>query len=138
MHDEPEGGEWPAWFVWLMVAICALTLGYMALITQPASGHVPGHAELNAWVSSLHNRNGVLCCDMSDADLLSEPDWGTQNKDGSHFWVRLHIQGEGDVRMDVPDNDVVDGPNRAEHALVWYAFLNGMPYIRCFMPGAMT
>lgn len=105
-----------------------------ALLASPVLAHFHGdHQELNAWVSQLQSRKHVRCCSLDDGTLLSEPDWETQNKPFSHF--RVHIE---DKWVDVPDDTLVDGANRADHALVWINHLNGEPYVRCFMPGTMT
>jgi hypothetical protein len=47
---------------------------------------------------------------------------------------RLRIDGEW---VDVPNEAVVDGPNRAGRTMVWPYYLNGHPKARCFMSGSM-
>ncbi|MGY4476403.1 hypothetical protein [Bradyrhizobium sp. USDA 3364] len=94
----------------------------------PAQAHDHQHPELNGWYESLHSGKGP-CCDGSDAKRVDDADWDT--KDG-HYRVRL--EGEW---VDVPDEAVVPGPNRAGHTVVWPYYLNGHPRPRCFMPGSM-
>ncbi len=93
-----------------------------------ARAHDYKHPELNGWFESLHSRKGP-CCDGSDAKRLDDADW--DSKDG-HYRVR--IDGEW---VDVPNEAVVDGPNRAGHTMVWPYYVDGHPKPRCFMPGSM-
>ncbi|VIO68405.1 hypothetical protein [Bradyrhizobium ivorense] len=95
---------------------------------EPARAHDHQRPELNAWYESLHSGKGP-CCDGSDAKHIDDADWDT--KDG-HYRVRL--EGEW---VDVPDDAVVAGPNRAGRTMVWPYYLDGHPKPRCFMPGSM-
>ena len=54
-----------------------------------------------------------------------------ETKDG-HY--RVGIDGEW---VDVPNEAVVDGPNRAGRTMVWPYYLDGHPKARCFVPGSM-
>jgi hypothetical protein len=74
-----------------------------------ARAHDYQHPELNRWYESLHSGKGP-CCDGSDAKRVDDADWET--KDG-HYRVR--IDGEW---VDVPNDAVVDGPNRAGRTMV--------------------
>jgi hypothetical protein len=94
-----------------------------------ARAHDHAHPELNGWYESLHSGKGP-CCDGSDAKRVDDADW--ESKDG-HYRVR--IDGEW---VDVPEEAVVDGPNRAGHTMVWPYYLDGHPKARCFMPGSMS
>jgi hypothetical protein len=86
------------------------------------------HPELNGWYESLHSGKGP-CCDGSDAKRVDDADWET--KDG-HYRVRIDSEW-----VDVPNEAVVDGPNRAGRTMVWPYYLDGHPKARCFMPGSM-
>ena len=76
-----------------------------------ARAHDHQHPELNSWYESLYSGKGP-CCDGSDAKRVDDADWET--KDG-HYRVRL--DGEW---VDVPNEAVVDGPNRAGRTMVWH------------------
>ena len=65
-----------------------------------------------------------------DGSAAADADWDT--KDG-HYRVRL----EGDW-VDVPEDAVVAGPNRAGRTVVWLYYIDGHPQVRCFIPGTMT
>jgi hypothetical protein len=93
-----------------------------------ARAHDHEHPELNNWYESLHCSKGP-CCDGSDAKRVDDVDW--ESKDG-HYRVR--IDGEW---VDVPNEAVVDGPNRAGRTMVWPYYLDGHPRARCFIPGSM-
>jgi hypothetical protein len=54
---------------------------------------------------------------------VADADWDT--KDG-HYRVRL----EGDW-VDVPEDAVVAGPNRAGRTVVWLYYIDGHPQVRC-------
>ena len=84
--------------------------------------------ELKAWIDRLASKRGP-CCSDADGYALSDVDW--ESKDG-HYRVRL--EGEW---VDVPDEAVVAGPNRAGRTMVWPYYLDGHPRPRCFMPGSM-
>ena len=95
---------------------------------QYRHAHDHEHPELNSWYESLHSGKGP-CCDGSDAKRVDDVDW--ESKDG-HYRVR--IDGEW---VDVPNEAIVDGPNRAGRTMVWPYYLDGHPRARCFMPGSM-
>jgi len=105
---------------------------FVAIASISAPGRIRAHdrqhPELNGWYESLHSAKGP-CCDGNDAKRIDDADWET--KDG-HYRVR--IDGEW---IDVPNEAVVSGPNRAGHTMVWPYYLNGHPRARCFMPGSM-
>ena len=85
---------------------------------------------LKPWFESLHNKDGVQCCEVADGMALLDVDWDSQD---GHYRVRL----EGQWVM-VPDERVVTQPNRIGRPIVWTQYLNGKPLVRCFMPGTMT
>jgi hypothetical protein len=105
---------------------------FTVMLPTSTIGHVRAHdyqhPELNSWYESLHSGKGP-CCAGSDAKRVDDADW--EAKDG-HYRVR--IDGEW---VDVPNDAVVDGPNRAGRTIVWPYYLNGQPKARCFMPGSM-
>jgi hypothetical protein len=111
----------------------------ITLIFFAASAFAHDHTrpDLNGWMMTLHSKKG-LCCSGEDGTALADPDWTAQDKEGSHYRVR--VDGEW---WDVPDEAVVDEPNKAEHAVVWpqrnWAIGGKLDItIRCFMPGTMT
>ncbi|MGY3622383.1 hypothetical protein [Bradyrhizobium sp. USDA 10063] len=110
-------------------ALVAFTVILPISTIDHARAHDLQHPELNGWYESLHSGKGP-CCDGSDAMRVDDADWET--KDG-HYRVR--IDGEW---VDVPNDAVVDGPNRAGRTMVWPDYLNGHPTVRCFMPGSMS
>lgn len=115
----------------MWAASLILMFGLLFLV-HACHAHDHNHPELNGWLMSLRNNKGVPCCDGSDATRLSDVDW--ESKDG-HYRVRLM----GDDWVDVPDEAVIEQPNRAGQTLVWPYYLNGqLRGIRCFMPGSMT
>jgi hypothetical protein len=109
--------------LWLAVPV---TLVVTLPVVTIAHDHE--HPELNGWYESLHSGKGP-CCDSSEAKRVDDADW--ESKDG-HYRVRL--DGEW---VDVPDDAVVGGPNRAGRTIVWPYYLDGHPKPRCFMPGSM-
>ncbi len=106
----------------------ALSLGIAC-----ASAHDDGryaNSPLKPWFESLHSKGGGPCCANADGLELTDVDWDT--RDG-HYRVR--IQGQW---IDVPDDRVITEPNRTGRTIVWPYYINGRPFVRCFMPGTMT
>jgi hypothetical protein len=109
-------------------------VGFVLMMAFIASAFAHDHnrPELDGWFKALSSSRGP-CCDGSEALRLEDVDWDT--KDG-HYRVR--IDGEW---VDVPDNAVLDGPNRAGYTAVWpyqTRELDGTvkTQIRCFLRGA--
>ena len=130
---------------WLGVIVCSLVVLMVALGAALAHDHV--HPELTPWFKSLKSHKGY-CCDGTDALHLRDVDWETQNKEDSHFRVRIPAKGEDMAKaamgeevetmwIDVPDEAVVDEPNRDGATLVWPLYGYSGANIRCFMPGMM-
>lgn len=100
------------------------------LLAAPAIAHDHARRELDGWYAHLRNKHGIPCCDGSDAARVEDADW--ESHDG-HYRVRLDGQW-----VDVPDEAVVEEPNKDGRTLVWPFYVNGMPAVRCFLPGSMT
>ncbi|MDB5608129.1 MAG: hypothetical protein JWP25_5029 [Bradyrhizobium sp.] len=111
-------------------------------LTFPAFARDDGRyaqSPLKPWFDSLKSKMGP-CCSDADGSAVSDVDW--ESKDG-HYRVRLH-----GTWIDVPDEAVINEPNRAGRAMVWPMggtfSANGtmMSFegvtIRCFLPGSMT
>lgn len=115
---------------WLALIIVSLILLIMALLvhTKPARAHDHHRPELNGWMKSLHSKGKAWCCNGDDHDPID--DWET--KEGSY---RVKFQG---IWYDVPDEAVVEDPNKAGDALLWMSKGYGGFAVRCFLPGAMT
>lgn len=114
----------------LPVAIVAALVIVLFMLPM-ALAHDHNRPELDGWFKGLTSRNKVACCDGTDAMRLDDIDW--ESRDG-HYRVRL--QGQW---VDVPDEAVVDGPNRAGPTMVWPYYINGaLIGVRCFMPGSMV
>jgi hypothetical protein len=109
--------------------------------------HDHNRADLSKWFEKLHDRKGDLCCDGSEAMHLSEVDWEIN---GNRYRVRVPTTSGGFQRamagatnvetewVYVPDDAVIDEPNRANVTLVWPLYGPMGVSVRCFMPGTMT
>lgn len=129
------------------LASLLVAIGIVLALAGAAFAHDHTRPDLNDWFPTLHSRGNIWCCDgpRKDALHLRDADWET--KDG-HYRVRVPkdidsfnraIAGE-DVEtewVDVPDDAVIDAPNRAGATLVWpsYGYQRG---VRCFMPGTLS
>jgi hypothetical protein len=85
-----------------------------------------------AWVQALTDKKGNGCCDTADG-YPAEVEW-----DSDTGRYRVFIQGQW---LDVPDEALIEKPNRLGYAVVWYYpsyEVDGRmtPKIRCFLPGA--
>jgi hypothetical protein len=87
------------------------------------------NSPLKPWFDGLRSGKGP-CCSDADGSGVGDDDWET--KDG-HYRVR--IKGEWYL---VPDDAVLGEPNRAGRTMVWLWYRDGVPQIRCFIPGSMT
>lgn len=86
--------------------------------------------EQRRWFESLHNRASIHCC--ADADGY-DAQWDTQ--DGK-YRVWGEQPGKPGRWVVVEDLAVVDGPNKAGVAKVWWGQAkDGGLWVRCFMPG---
>lgn len=86
-------------------------------------------SSLKEWFDRLASGKG-RCCSDADGEAVADSDW--DSKDG-HYRVRLN----GDW-VDVPDDAVIKGSNRAGRTMVWpLNSLDGLG-IRCFIPGSMS
>ena len=83
--------------------------------------------EVKAWVLSLKNGPGVACCATADGWRPQEVEWDVSRKG-----YRVKIE---DHWVDVPEETVIHGPNKLGHAEVWYYHVDGLPAVRCFLPG---
>lgn len=102
----------------------------LAFRSEPAGAHVEGRPDLNAWTNGLKNKQGGQCCDSFEAKTVEDPDYEGRPEGG----YRVKVDG---VWLDVPEDRVIQGPNRYGPALVWpYRDLNGGMQIRCFLPGS--
>ena len=117
----------------LLLAPVLAGIGGIAFGTIAAQARDDGryaNSPLKSWFESLRSKRGGNCCSNADGMALSDVDWDT--KDG-HYRVRP--DGEW---VDVPDDTVITEPNRAERTMVWPYYVQGRPFIRCFLPGTMT
>lgn len=86
---------------------------------------------LKQWFNSLKNKLNQPCCDTADGLRLDDIDWETTN--GRY---RVRIEGQW---HDVPDDAVLDQPNKYGPAMVWPTKdAAGRLQIRCFIAGALT
>jgi len=119
--------------------IMRLTTVFAALLylTSSAMAHDNGRYSkvdpgTKAWVQGLTDKNGIGCCDTADG-YPAEVEW---DSDTGHY--RVFIAGQW---LDVPDEALIEKPNRLGYAVVWYYpsyEVDGRmtPKIRCFLPGA--
>lgn len=128
---------------WLL----ALGAAFFILLIMCAVAFAHDHArfDLTPWFKQLKSHKG-MCCDGMDALHLRDVDW--EVKDG-HYRVRIPKDGADMAKavagetvetiwIDVPDDAVIEEPNRDGATLVWPLYGYGGVSIRCFMPGSMT
>jgi hypothetical protein len=115
--------------MWLTIAICVILVVACSIalaVDRDGLGMRVSQSQKD-FIKNLKNHNGIPCCD--DADGFTPPDWGILD-DGSGYYVVV----DG-VRVTVPPEAVIT-PNLLGEARVWYVLQNGMPHIRCFLPGS--
>lgn len=115
---------------YLILFICCLVVLLFALSAffGRAQAHDHEHPAMNEWLKSLHAKNKTWCCDGNDTDAIE--DWETK---GDHFRVKFRGQW-----FDVPDEAIVDAPNKSGGALLWMNKGYSGFSVRCFMPGTLS
>jgi hypothetical protein len=91
---------------------------------------------MDNWFNSLSSKKAGSCCSNFDG---RPPEAIVQTSD-NHYRVMLEGQW-----VDVPDDAVLDVPNKYGRAVVWYSKSwrskvtgqEGGFYIRCFLPGEL-
>jgi hypothetical protein len=83
--------------------------------------------EVKEWVTALKNHDGVACCATADGWRPQEVQWDMGTKG-----YKVMIEGHW---VDVADDAVIHGPNKLGHAEVWFYHVDGLPKVRCFLPG---
>jgi hypothetical protein len=115
----------------------AVFLAAFAFLTSAGMAHDDGRYRnvdptIKSWVKALTDKKGNGCCDTADG-YPAEVDW-----DNDMGRYRVRIDG---AWYDVPDEALIEKPNRLGYAMVWYypsyeADGRLVPKIRCFLPGA--
>ena len=114
-------------------ALCAdlCLLAFLLTASSPKARDMDKHDNnspaVRDWVTSLKNGNGVSCCATADGWKPQAVEWDMSTKG-----YRVLIE---DKWVDVPDDAVIHGPNKLGHAEVWYYHVDGLPMVRCFLPG---
>ena len=122
--------------VFVLASITAIIVS-----VTPIMAHDANHPELNDWYMGLQSKGKSPCCDGSEAIHLRDVDWESQNKENSHFRVRIpatNLENSPLEWVDVPDDALVEGPNKDGSTLVWPIYGYMGVSVRCFMPGALT
>ena len=131
------------------IIIGGFTLLSGAVVWQipPARGHDNNRPDLDKWFMSLHSKHGVLCCDGSEAMHLSNVEWTAPDSSSHRYRVKIPVNVDAYERarhseevesmwVDVPDDAVIDDPNKEGTALVWPTYGYFGATVRCFIPGA--
>jgi len=117
----------------LAAGVGALLAGVAISQARDSSQYSQVPHEIKTWIEHLTNKSGNPCCDSVDGFV---PDaWEIGPK---HY--RVKIYGEWLI---VPDEAVIEGPNRLEHAVVWlepsWTLGDESPdAVRCFLPGPQS
>lgn len=86
---------------------------------------------IKKWIEGLKDKKGEGCCNTADGFPVSDTEWKIKN---DKYWVYIL-----DDWYEVPEDAVLDTPNRLGIAMVWWypTFADGkkIPKIRCFMRG---
>ena len=114
----------------LVLVLCLFAGTYSAIARDPDGRYAQQNPELHKWFEGLKSGKGP-CCSDSDGTVVKDVDWESQNKDGSHYRVSLDGQW-----IDVPDEAVLNEPNRYGQTMVWPIRGYLGVSIRCFIVGA--
>jgi hypothetical protein len=111
----------------IAVGIFLITLLLLYPLAHAKDDGRYAQSPLKDWVKGLKDKNGNGCCDTADG-FPADVEWDTERE---HYRVR--IEGAWYV---VPPTAVLTEPNRLGYPMVWYWLQDGVPQIRCFIPGA--
>lgn len=116
------------WGAILIITATVLTIVFCVTARARDDGRY-ANSPLKPWFQGLKANRG-LCCDGADGQRIDDSDWST-----TASGYRVRIEGEW---HDVPKDALIEEPNLAGFAMVWY--YNGAQgiYIRCFLRGNMT
>lgn len=89
---------------------------------------------LKEWFDGLHSGKGP-CCSDADGSVLADVDWEVTSKG---YRVRIQDLDGPMVWMDVPEDAVLNEPNRYGKTMVWPMYRDGHVTIRCFIAGSLT
>lgn len=109
------------------LCLLAFLLAALAVHARDMEQHDNVPAAIRQWVTGLKNKSGVSCCATADGWTPKAVQWDTTTKG-----YKVLIE---DKWIDVPDDAVIHGPNKLGHAEVWYYHVDGLPMVRCFLPG---
>jgi hypothetical protein len=108
-------------------------IGLWMLLTMPALAHdaqTPAH---NIWMKDLHNGAGILCCSITDTNVVKDVQWDTYRDYEGFSHYKIFVE---DQWLQVSDDKVVHEPNRVGVPLAWLFHANGVPEVRCFLPAS--
>lgn len=134
--SEGHDAHWRACKVALVgLVMMAASLLVSAALARDLEGRY-ANSELKQWFDGLKSGKGP-CCSDADGSAISDADWETQSRPGSHYRVRIPGNDGKLAWIDVPDEAVITEPNRAGKTMVWPIRGYLGTSIRCFMPGVM-
>lgn len=113
----------------LRAGLCAFAVLLAALASdaRDLDQHDNVSPAIRQWVTGLKNLNGVSCCATADGWKPESVEWDTTTKG-----YKVLIENKW---VEVPAEAVIHGPNKLGHAEVWYYHVDGLPAVRCFLPG---
>jgi len=132
--------------IWLIAAACFAAPTTAHDLHGEFSQYTPQQKQ---WLQeqTVPGTEGHSCCNVADGTKAQE-----ENR-GNDWWVSFEAcynpgnyqsivcQGVGPMR--VPTDAVIHAPNKIGTAVVWYGWISwdpatkkGVPWIRCFIPGA--
>ncbi len=157
-HEEPpEQDNWPFGFdpkvdsvnpsftgtvagILLIFGVVVILISFVIYAFGRDDGRY-ANSPLKSWFLGLHDKHGTTCCDVADGERVADVDWQSFKRSDGTVGYQVYLLGKW---HDVPDDAVIDEPNRAGPAIVWPVYQNdgnghnvGVAYIRCFIAGAM-
>lgn len=136
MPDNPLRRHWLvevslAWLAWIaLLAFLLFFAGALFLIGRAqafdSERFKDATPEIRQWFKSMKSPSGALCCDISDGHRT---EWKADA--AGIYWVLIDNDWQP-----VPEKAVIpNARNPLADAVVWFNYLNGVPFIRCFVPG---
>ena len=113
---------------WRVVLVASILICPAIARDDGRFNHLP--VDLRDWFRSQQSPvSGERCCDEADGTYVEE-----DIREG-HYWVRWSTVWQW---QRVPDEVIINGPNRVGLPVVWWHYDHLGVRIRCFVPGGKT
>jgi hypothetical protein len=120
----------------MLRAILSFLIGFAlatAMLVVRGHAHDHDHPERNAWMMALENAAGDFCCGPNDYNAVKDVQWDVWRDYEGFSHYKVFVENDW---LKVDDSKVVHEPNKYGVPIVWLYHANGIPEVKCFLPGS--